>query len=101
MAEVNIVGARFDPAHDVKLFTSIEEDKLGVVPDFIHITEDDRSMAHLLSRIGKFPSVGDAKRNGWDKPIPSGWNHIVIGKGAKRWDIYLWNPITVVADHDD
>jgi hypothetical protein len=101
MAEVNIVGPKFDPIHDTKLFNSIEEDERGVSPELIHITSDDRSMAHLLARIGKFPSVGDAKRNGWDKPIPSGWHHIVIGKGAKRWDIYLWNPSTSMDEYTD
>lgn len=92
MAEVNIVGPNFNPTTDISLFTSIEEDKKGVVPELVLLEDGDRSMAHLLARIGKFPSVGEAKRNGWDKPIPTGWNHIIIGKNAKRWDIYLWNP---------
>lgn len=92
MAEVNIVGPKFDPASDMKLFTSVEDDEKGTLPDLIHLTDRDISMAHLLARLGKFQSVGDAKRNGWDKPIPTGWNHIIIGKAAKRWDIYIWNP---------
>lgn len=101
MAELNIVGPKYEPEYDDKLFLSIEESKQGVKPDLIHLTDEDRSMAHLLARVGKFASVGEAKRNGWDKPIPTGWHHIVIGKGAKRWDIYLWNPDKLVSDYED
>jgi len=60
------------------------------------LIETDTTMAHLLARLGKFQSVGEGKRNGWDKPIPTGWNHIMIGKAAKRWDIYIWNPTTTL-----
>lgn len=29
-------------------------------------------MAHILKALGSFASVGDAKRNGWDKEVPEG-----------------------------
>lgn len=98
MAEFNIIGPNFDPRCDHKLFTSIEEDQAGVMPELTPIVETDKTMAHLLARIGKFSSVGDAKRNGWDKPIPTGWAEFTIGKAAKRWDIYIWNPETKLED---
>ena len=94
MAEFNIIGSNFNPEFDIKLFTSIEEDEAGIVPDFVSLEDTDKSMAHLLARLGKFQSVSEAKRNGWDKPIPTGWNAITIGKAAKRWDIFIWNPTT-------
>lgn len=92
MAEFNVVGPRFDPENDILLFTSIEEDQAGIIPDVIHLEESDKSMAHLLARIGKFGSVGEARRNGWDKPIPTGWNEFSVGKGKNRVDLFLWNP---------
>jgi hypothetical protein len=96
MAEFNIIGQNFDPECDHRLFTSLEEDKAGIMPDLTSLIETDTTMAHLLARLGKFQSVGEGKRNGWDKPIPTGWNHIMIGKAAKRWDIYIWNPTTTL-----
>ena len=32
----------------------------------------NKTMAHLLSDLKFFPSVGQAKKNGWDKPVVSG-----------------------------
>lgn len=101
MSTVAIVGPKFDPSCDHKLFTTVHEDKLGIQPDLIPLEESDKTMAHLLVRIGKFQSVKDAKRNGWDKPIPSGWNHITIGKASNRWDIFLWNPTTTLDEFND
>lgn len=92
MAEFNIIGPKFDPQCDFRLFTSLDDDKRGIKPDLVPLEQSDKTMAHLLARLGKFQSVGDAKRNGWDKPIPMGWSEITIGKAAKRWDIFIWNP---------
>lgn len=33
---------------------------------------DHWTMAHVMKALGAFKSVGDAKRNGWDKPIEEG-----------------------------
>ena len=84
MSTVNLVGKKYDPEFDRELFLDTD--------DIQYLQDSDVTMAHLLARIGKFSSVGEGKRNGWDRPVPSGWNHISIGKAAKRWDIYIWNP---------
>lgn len=34
----------------------------------------------LLHKLGIFKSKSDARRNGWDKEIPLGYHHIVVGK---------------------
>lgn len=34
--------------------------------------ENKKLMAHIIVEVGIFKSVGDAKRNGWDKPIETG-----------------------------
>ena len=31
------------------------------------------SMAHVMHAAGIFPSVTAARKNGWNKPIPTGW----------------------------
>ena len=41
---------------------------------------DKESMAHLLKRAGIFKSVGEAKRNGWDIPVPAGFSQHRIGR---------------------
>lgn len=35
--------------------------------------DDGATMAHIMHWAGSFSSVSDARRNGWDKPIPPGW----------------------------
>ncbi len=47
--------------------------------EFITI-EDNWIMAHVLHAVGVFPSVGQARKNGWNKPIPDGWTDITKGK---------------------
>lgn len=81
----NFIGPNFNEKIDLDLF--FDEDILENLPDV-------SSMAQLLAFCGKFKSVGDAKRNGWDMPIPTGWNTFVIGKGKNRLDIFIWNPTT-------
>lgn len=84
MAEFCFIGKKFDPTVDKKLFE--ETDTL------LQILETETSMAHLLAKIGKFSSIKDAKRNGWDRQIPVGWSEFTIGKGINRVDIFIWNP---------
>ena len=101
MSEFNIVGLKYNPASDYKLFTSLEEDEKGIKPDLIFMDENDKTMAHLLAKVGKFKSVGEAKRNGWDKPIPTGWSEFTIGKAKNRVDIFIWNPIQGLEEFTD
>lgn len=49
------------------------------------------TFADILSKAGIFKSKSDAKRNGWDKPIPDGFNEFFIGK-LKNW-VCIFNPI--------
>jgi hypothetical protein len=93
MSEFNIIGPKFDPTVDLKLFFTDKEIETGE-RDFplIPLHENDKSMAHLLARLGKFSSTSEAKKNGWMIPIPLGWSHFVIGKGKKRDDFFIWNP---------
>lgn len=41
---------------------------------------ENKTLAHLMAEAGVFPSVGQAKKNGWNKPIPLGFSHFIVGK---------------------
>lgn len=61
---VNVIGPKFCEV-DRKLFN--DDDKL-IQPD----ADNMGSMAHLLVFVGKFKSVSEARKNGWDRPVPKG-----------------------------
>lgn len=42
------------------------------------------SLADIVVFIGKFPSLTQARKNGWDRPIPEGFSEHKIGK-TKFW----------------
>lgn len=56
------------PESDRELFFG----PLGDDEEFILI-EDGWLMAHIMHRVGIFPSVGQARKQGWDKPISEGF----------------------------
>ncbi len=81
---VNVIGPKFCE-DDRKLFN--DDDKL-IQPD----ADNMGSMAHLLAFVGKFKSVSEARKNGWDRPVPKGWSEFKIGKNANQMILYIWNP---------
>ncbi len=50
------------------------------------------TLADIAFRIGAFPSRSQARKNGWDRPIPMGYSEHKIGKGITLKRFYLWNP---------
>lgn len=48
-------------------------------------------LAHLIYKTGFFSSVSQAKKNGWNKPIPLGFSSYILGK--KKIQILIWNHI--------
>ena len=48
-------------------------------------------MADIMVAAGKFPSKGQARKNGWDKGIPAGYNKLTVGKNRNRTDILILN----------
>lgn len=50
--------------------------------------EPEWSMANIMTLIGIFPSVNQARKNGWNKPIPSGFSDIRVGKTKTRVTIF-------------
>jgi hypothetical protein len=57
--------------------------------DTFIIIEDHWIMAHILHASGNFPSVSQARKNGWNEPIPEGFTMLTVGKKAKRKDIFI------------
>ena len=47
--------------------------------------------AHILHNVGIFKSITQAKKNGWDKPIPEGFTKLTVGKKAKKQDVFILN----------
>ena len=46
-------------------------------------------MAHVMAEAGIFSSVGQARKNGWNKPIPDGFSEHIIGK--KKTQVTILN----------
>lgn len=45
----------------------------------------EMTWAHLLAALRCFPSISQARKNGWDKEIPEGWSEATIGKARKLY----------------
>jgi hypothetical protein len=46
--------------------------------------EDNMNMANIIFIAGILPSVSQARKNGWNKPIPNGFTDIRVGKNKTR-----------------
>ena len=53
--------------------------------------EDNWCLAHIMHLSGVFPSVGIARKNGWNKPIPEGFSEFTVGKSRKK--VWILNEI--------
>ncbi len=51
--------------------------------------DDGATMAHLMHQAGIFSSVSQARKNGWNKPVPNGFNIFTVGKLKKK--VYILN----------
>jgi hypothetical protein len=58
--------------------------------DHIIMLEPDMTMADVMVVTGIYPTKSKAKKDGWFKPIPSGWYDEYVGK--RRTRISIWNP---------
>ena len=51
------------------------------------IIEEKDIMANVLVKAGIFPSISQARKNGWNKPIPEGFTNMFVGKHKKQISI--------------
>jgi hypothetical protein len=58
--------------------------------DTFIIIEEHWIMAHILHKAGIFPSVSQARKNGWNKPIPEGFTILTVGKKARKKDLFIF-----------
>jgi hypothetical protein len=47
------------------------------------------TMAHIAVEMGMFPSAGQARKNGWDGPIPHGYTERL---GKMKKSLFIHNP---------
>ncbi len=72
-----------------------DRDSFGFDDENIMI-EDHWIMAHVMHMAGIFPSVGIARKNGWNKPIPPNMSEFTVGKGKKK--IWILNELNEFKD---
>lgn len=79
----------------ITLHTSEEDKELFFGPidpdDTFIIIEERWIMAHILHKVGIFPSISQARKNGWNKPIPEGFTILTVGKKAKKQNLFIFN----------
>lgn len=79
--EMNFVGTDVSDA-DRALFLGPFDENDGPFLDL----PAEWSMAHVMHAAGVFTSVGQARRNGWDRPVPRGFDKFTVGK--RRLAVY-------------
>ena len=62
------------------------------------IEEADTTIAHLLVKCGKFVSVKEGKKNGWNTPVPLRYSDYEIGQGRKKIFVVIYNPSTTLEE---
>ncbi len=50
-------------------------------------------LAHVMHHAELFKSVGDARKSGWNKPIPAGFSKFSVGKN--KFNIFILNKLEV------
>jgi len=55
----------------------------------VYTMNDWWSMAHVMHFCKIFPSVSQAKKNGWNYAIPEGYNEFTVGKNKTK--IFILN----------
>ena len=78
----------------IKLNTSKEDRDLFFGPiepdDTFIIIEEHWTMAHIIHASGLFPSISQARKNGWNKPIPEGFTILTVGKKARKKELFIF-----------
>lgn len=73
--EFNFVHERVSE-EDLENLLGPFEEKDGPLVKF----DDSWTMAHIMHSAGIFKSVTEARKNGWNMPVPKGFSHHVVTK---------------------
>ncbi len=67
---------------DIDLFLNSNIPELNNVDQDRRFFENSENLllAHFVAQAGIFPSVTQARKNGWNKEVPKGFSQFVIGK---------------------
>lgn len=84
--EFNFIGEKVSDA-DAETFMGPFEATDGPVIRF----PESWSMAHIMHAAGIFKSIGEARKNGWNKPIPNGFQHLVVTK--RKINVFVLNTL--------
>jgi hypothetical protein len=82
--EKNFITSNVTPEDEEQFFGPIEED------DEFVLIEEHWTMSHVMKAAGVFSSTSEARRNGWDRPIPDGFSIFAVGKKNRR-HVYIFN----------
>jgi hypothetical protein len=86
-ANIIIATSHLKDGDDLFFFGPWKCDKLD---EAIHVLPEETAWADILVMFKIFSSKGQARKAGWDKPIPHGWTEIKIGKLNHMF--WIWKP---------
>lgn len=75
--DLNFITSNVSDGDKDLFFGPLEGEKFEVI-------EDHEILAHLIAKTGVFQSVGQARKNGWNKEIPLGFSEFVVGRNKAR-----------------
>lgn len=85
MAEFNFIHESLNDSDKELFFGPLKGDEKFISFD------DQATFADIVVLAGKFGSKTQARKNGFDKDINPGFEHITIGKNKNRIDIWILN----------
>ena len=81
----NFISKNVSPM-DIILFFSPED-----INEKFDLIENNWNMSHIMTKVGIFPSVSQARKNGWNIPIIEGFSEYKVGK--KKIQITILNKV--------
>ncbi len=84
--EYNWVSAAMHP-DDVRLFLGPLDPEVDAP---LQVLPPEWQLAHVAHACGFFPSVGQARKNGWAGPVPPGYSEYTFSK--RRVRLYILSP---------
>ena len=83
--------------------TQSDLEMLGFDENPLTLIEDHWTMAHIMHSAGIFSSVGQARKNGWNMPIPTGFWQKRVGKKKTLVSIFnkTFDGMSIFSRKDD
>jgi hypothetical protein len=82
--KMNFIGKNTSDSDKELFFGPLTDD------DTFIIIEDNWIMAHILHKADIFPSISQARKNGWNKSIPEGFTMLTVGKKARKKHLFIF-----------